>query len=82
MSNIGNIFGNEGWIQSSIDRSRGKTRPGDRARKASASDQATRKQLLASDPLYIKNTTGGKPATRAVKSKQGILGALVKKLKG
>ena len=54
MSNIGNIFGNEGWIQSSIDRSRGKTRPGPKRRKAAKRDAARRKALLEKDPLYRK----------------------------
>lgn len=54
MSNFKNIFGNEGWIQSSIDRSRGKTRPGEKRRKGVASDKARRKQTLLDDPLFQK----------------------------
>ena len=32
MSNLKNAFGNDGWIQSSIDKSRFKSRPGDKRR--------------------------------------------------
>jgi hypothetical protein len=47
MSNIGNIFGNEGWIQSSIDRSRGKTRPGGKRRKARRKRARRQRELEA-----------------------------------
>ena len=62
MSNIGNIFGNEGWIQSSIDRSRGKTRPGAKRRSAAKKDRKRRASLLRNDPLVIKH--GGVPLTK------------------
>ena len=54
MSNIGNIFGNEGWIQSSIDRSRGKTRPGAKRRKQAKRNKNQRRSLLENDPLVQK----------------------------
>ena len=54
MSNIGNIFGNEGWIQSSIDKSRGKSRPGEKRRAMAKSDRRKRKKALQSDPLVKK----------------------------
>lgn len=54
MSNIGNIFGNEGWIQSSIDKSRGKTRPGSRNRRRLSNDAAKRKHLLENEPMMKK----------------------------
>ena len=54
MSNFKNAFGNSGWIQSSIDHSRGKTRPGAKARKGAKHDKARRKRTLESDPLYRK----------------------------
>ena len=54
MSNIGNIFGNEGWIQSSIDRSRGKTRPGERRRRGAKSEAQKREYLLANEPMMKK----------------------------
>ena len=83
MSNIGNIFGNEGWIQSSIDRSRGKTRPGERRKKAAKSDLARRRQTLMDDPLFQKYGTdkdleemfgGSQP-----KGLKGILAAAAKR---
>ena len=61
MSNILNVFGNEGWVQSSIDHSRGKTRGKERAKNRAAGDAARRKQLLEEDPLFIKNTQAAKP---------------------
>ena len=54
MSNLKNAFGNSGWIQSSIDHSRGKTRPGAKARKGAKRDKRRRKNLLENDVLYRK----------------------------
>jgi hypothetical protein len=68
VSNIGNIFGNEGWIQSSIDNSRGKTRPGDKRRKGARRDRARRKKLLDEDVL-VRKARG----LRALKPTGGIL---------
>lgn len=47
MSNIGNIFGNDGWIQSAIDRSRFKTRPGEKRNKAVGQRNARQAELEA-----------------------------------
>jgi len=58
MSNIGNIFGNEGYIQSSIDRSRGKSRPGKRARRKAKGNAKRRRKLLNEDPLFQKHGSG------------------------
>jgi len=68
MSNLKNIFGNAGWIQSSIDKSRGKTRPGEKRRKAIKVDAARRQDLLKNDPLVQKQTIG-----RGLASHNGIL---------
>ena len=76
MSNIGNIFGNEGWVQSSIDRSRGKTRPGEKARKAANWNAQRRQQLLDNDPLVQKYSSAAQKKQRATSSK-GILGGLL-----
>ena len=57
MSNIGNIFGNEGWVQSAIDRSRFKTRPGEKARRGASRDLARRRETLKNDPLFQKYGT-------------------------
>ena len=54
MSNIGNVFGNRGWIQSAIDRSRGKTRPGSRERRRVSRDRELRRESLRKDPLFQK----------------------------
>ena len=56
MSNFKNAFGNSGWIQSSIDHSRGKTRPGDKARKGAKRNKARRKKLLENDVLARKHS--------------------------
>ena len=82
MSNIGNIFGNEGWIQSSIDRSRGKTRPGAKRRGLAKKNKNQRRKLLENDPLVQK--AGGLPAdhwTKVGKKKVSIggLGGLIRK---
>ena len=76
MSNIGNVFGNRGWIQSSIDKSRGKTRPGERDRRAASSDAARRDAALAADPLLKKYEPTGvieSPKTRVMSGLAGLL---------
>ena len=73
MSNIGNIFGNEGWIQSSIDRSRGKTRPGSRRRRAASRDAERRRETLLNDSLFKKY---GNPADLYPKQKPRGLAAI------
>lgn len=54
MSNFKNAFGNAGWIQSLMDKSRGKRRPGERQRDAAASNAANRKDILANEPMVQK----------------------------
>ena len=74
VSNIGNVFGNESWIQASIDRSRGKTRPGAKRRKAARQFASRRDAALASDPLIAKH--GGDPNPPKQKLKKGLGGML------
>jgi len=82
MSNFKNIFGNEGWIQSAIDRSRGKTRPGERRRRAASRDASRRRQTLLNDPLFKKY---GNPSdldpNKGNASGKGISGLLAAALK-
>lgn len=68
MSNLKNIFGNAGWIQSAIDKSRGKSRPGERNRRKISRDMLRREETLKNDPLVQKQTTG-----RGLASHNGIL---------
>ena len=79
MSNIGNVFGNEGWVQSIMDQSRGKTRPGDKRRKAARSDTARRASLLANEPMVAKY--GGSISSTPAKQKLGLSGLIRKALK-
>ena len=68
MSNIKNAFGNAGWIQSAIDKSRFKTRPGERSRRIEASTAAKRKATLEADPLYKKYSTPSSPVSLPLRS--------------
>jgi len=72
MSNLKNAFGNDGWIQSSIDHSRFKTRPGEK-RKKIAGQRSERQRALEQDILdgKVSGVTAA-PKKKAVAS-LGIL---------
>lgn len=65
MSNIGNVFGNEGWVQSLIDDSRGKTRPSEKRRKDAVNLEKRQQQTLLDNPMYRKYA-GLSPLKQAV----------------
>ena len=75
MSNLKNAFGNDGWIQSSIDKSRFKTRPGEK-RKKIVRQRSNRQKALEQDILdgKVSGLTAA-PKKKAVAS-LGILSGL------
>lgn len=73
MSNFKNAFGNSGWIQSSIDKSRGKRRPGDRQRDFATGDAARRKKTLEEDPLYQKYSGNAAQPSGPSGHRRGVL---------
>jgi len=76
MSNFKNAFGNSGWIQSLMDKSRGKRRPGDRKRQSALMDLRYRKDVLDNEPMMKKyNKSKESPALGS----SDILGGMVKK---
>ena len=80
MSNLGNIFGNEGWIQSSIDKSRGKSRPGVKRRKTrrqrSNRDEALRNDIASGRIPGVSLPTEPAPKAGLARLLQGILSSV------
>jgi hypothetical protein len=75
---MSNTFGNGGWVQGLIDKSRGKRGIGSHYTSSATKQRRARDQtqaMVKDDPLYLKHT--GNPASRgllrSMKSKSGIL---------